>query len=163
MNKNVVNMRFNEILEILKEKLRIKNAILRKLENEELITVAYFGYGEEEANIIIKIGRGVTGLTALRNKTIVINDLDNYKGEYIKGISNAKSEVCIPIRDKDNKVIGTFNIESEIPNNFTKEKVDFLESIALMLSNVLKKENSSENKVASMNLAKSLAVFEKFT
>lgn len=161
MEKKLFNLKFNEIMVILKEKLKIKNAIVRKLEEDQLITIGYLGYGEEEANIIIKIGKGVTGLTALKNQTIVINDLDNYKGEYIKGIDNAKSEICIPIRDSDNKVLGTLNIESEIVNNFTKEKVEFLEIVASMITPVLK-NRERDHKETSMNLLKSMAIFEKF-
>ena len=157
MEKKIFQEKFIEIVSIIREKIGIKNAIIRELEGEKLITKGYFGYGFKEAHIEIAIGYGVTGLCALKKQTIVINDLSTYSGEYIKGIDNAKSEICVPIF-QNNKFVGTLNIESEVLNNFTKDKVDFLENISSVVSGAF--GESSSHKSATMSLAKSLAILE---
>jgi putative methionine-R-sulfoxide reductase with GAF domain len=148
---------FNEIMAQLKEKLGISNAIIRKLENDELKTAAYFGYGREEALLRIFLGQGVSGRCAEDKTTVVINDLSRYNGQYIAGIDNAQAELCIPMMIAG-KVIGTFNIESTYKDNFTPEKVEFISRMAKMLVHNLA---SIENK-AGLRLARALANLESF-
>ena len=93
-------------------------------------TVAAFGYGEEECRLHIFLGQGVTGQCALQGKTIYINDLSDYRGEYLAGIREARSELCIPLFGEQGMVIGTLNMESTLPHNFTEEKRDLLEKMA---------------------------------
>ncbi|HPO49893.1 MAG TPA: GAF domain-containing protein [Spirochaetota bacterium] len=157
MEKKVFQEKFLELISIMKEKVGIKNAIIRELDGALLITKGYFGYGFEAAHIKIEVGYGVTGLCALKKETIVINDLSTYSGEYIKGIDDAKSEICLPIF-KNNKLVGTLNIESESKNNFTNDKVEFLEYMSSVISGVFGEDNT--NKSATMNLAKTLAILE---
>lgn len=153
MKKKMINETFNEIINIMKNKYNIKNAIIREILNDNLVSVSYYGFKKEEAEILIKIGSGITGRCAQENKIIIVNDLDSYKGGYIKGIDNAKSEICIPIR-KNNIVIGTLNIESCEKNNFSPEFAKNLESIANILASAL----STTYSEASLKLAKTMAL-----
>jgi len=153
MDKEKFDITFKEMILILKVKYNIKNAIIRELINNSLITVASFGYGENEANLIISIGRGITGLCAKDNKIIVINDIENYTGEYIKGIENAKSELCIPLK-KNGKVIGTFNIESSDKNNFNEDKVKSLESLSKMIASSINTNYSESSNMLIKAMAK---------
>ncbi|OHD21406.1 MAG: hypothetical protein A2086_10265 [Spirochaetes bacterium GWD1_27_9] len=154
IEKSKLEKNFKEIIKILETRYNIKNAIIRKLENDELITIAYTGYGYAEAHISIRVGEGVTGTCASERRTIVINDLDTYKGKYIKGISCAKSEICIPIK-YSGEVIGTFNIESSEKNSFSPDKVDFLERITDNITTSLVTSNET-----IFRLAKSMAILE---
>lgn len=145
----------NDIMDQLKSKLGISNAIVRRLEGDELKTVAYFGYGEEEANLRIFVGQGITGLCAKENRIVVINDLKSYSGQYLSGIDNARSEVCAPIV-AGGRLVGTFNIESPYPGNFTQDKIDTIVRMAGMLAtNVAGNHNPTSNR-----LAKALAALE---
>ena len=121
---------FNELITFLSNRLNLKNAILRKLINGRLVTVSAFGYGQEETEIDILLGHGITGQTALIGESICINDLENYKGEYIPGITGAKSELCIPLINNRGMVIGTLNMESKVRHNFTENKIDLLEMMS---------------------------------
>ena len=147
---------FNEIIELLKLRLGIRNAILRRLEGEELLTIAYYGYGEDEARLRIFVGQGVTGLCAREKKTIVINDLAHYSGQYLAGIDNARSELCIPLMLSE-RLIGTFNIESTDKDNFTPDKIDLITRMSGML---VYSVADSENKTGRL-LASALARLEK--
>jgi putative methionine-R-sulfoxide reductase with GAF domain len=111
MDTNCFQADFAAIMDMLKQRLVITNAIIRRLEGDELKTTGYFGYAESEARLQIFVGQGVTGRGAKDNQTIVINGLEAYDGQYLTGISGARSELCIPIR-RLGKLIGTLNVES---------------------------------------------------
>jgi putative methionine-R-sulfoxide reductase with GAF domain len=147
---------FNQIIDLLKIRLGISNAILRKLEGEELKTVGYYGYDEKEATLKIVIGQGVTGLCAKEQRNIVINDLEHYAGQYLSGIDNAKSELCIPLMFSK-RLLGTLNIESTEKDNFTQDKIALISRIAEMLVQSLA---NSENQTGRL-LASALARLEK--
>ena len=145
----------NDIMGQLKSKLGVSNAIIRRLEGDELKTVAHFGFGEEEAHVRIYLGQGVTGRCAKENTIIVINDLDSYKGQYISGIDNARAEICVPMTISG-RLVGTFNIESTVKDNFTKEKIELITRMAAMLApNV-----ASIQSKAGTSLARALANLE---
>lgn len=124
--------KFNEMISLLKVRLGIQNAIIRRLEDDELKTIAYFGYGEKEASLRIFVGQGVTGLCAKEKKCVLINDLSKYQGEYLAGIDHARSELCVPLI-LGTRLVGTFNIESTVPNNFDEEKIRLIRQMADML------------------------------
>ena len=147
---------FNFIMDMLKNRMGINNAIIRKLEGEELKTVAYFGYDEKEANLQVFVGQGVTGRCAAEKKNIVVDDLESYDGNYIAGIKGAKSELCIPLT-RFGKLIGTLNIESLEKNNFTPEKIRIAEKICETLAHgIANPENS-----AAMKIARAMAMLDK--
>ncbi|MBI4977961.1 MAG: GAF domain-containing protein [Spirochaetes bacterium] len=147
---------FKDIMGLLKDRLGINNAILRKLDGDELKTIAYFGYGENEAMMKIMVGQGVTGLCAKEKKNIVINDLEHYAGMYLSGIDGAKSELCIPLL-LSGRLIGTLNIESIEKSNFSKEKIDLAVRIAQMLVHSVADLGNKTGR----HLARTLALLEK--
>jgi putative methionine-R-sulfoxide reductase with GAF domain len=149
MEHEALHKDLNEILMMLKEKLCIDNAIIRRLEGEELKTVAYFGYRKEEAMLRIMIGEGVTGLCAQKKSPVVINDLSHYGGAYLAGIDNSKSEFCMPLM-LGNGLIGTFNTESTARDNFTPERIELITRLGGMLaSSVANLENRTGRLLAS--------------
>jgi putative methionine-R-sulfoxide reductase with GAF domain len=147
---------FNEIIGMLENRLGVHNAILRKLVGDELKTIAYYGYGEQEAHLKIVVGQGVTGLCAKEKKVIVINDLSRYSGQYLAGIGDAKSELCLPLLISD-RLVGTFNIESTMVDNFSNDKIELIKNMSDMLAY---SAANSENKTGSL-LASALARLEK--
>lgn len=147
---------FTDIMETLKCRMGITNAIIRRLEGDELKTVAYFGYNEKEACLRIFVGQGVSGRCAKEARTIIVNDLEQYDGQYISGIDGAKSELCVPLA-RAGTVVGTLNVESTSRDNFTHDKIDIAERIAAMLvHSVANPENQ-----AGRSLARALALLEK--
>ncbi len=156
MYKKEFNNDFNFIIDLLKKRLGITNAIIRQLEGDELKTLAFFGYNEKEANLKIFLGQGVSGLCAQENRTILIQDLEIYSGEYLAGINSAQSELCIPLVFR-NSVIGTFNIESTEKNNFTIDKIELIHKLAKMLVySIAEPENET-----GRNLARTMAMLEQ--
>jgi putative methionine-R-sulfoxide reductase with GAF domain len=132
---------------LLKNRIGINNSIIRRLVGDELITVCHYGYNKKEAQLQIYLGEGVTGRCAVEKNCIIINDLDIYNGQYIAGIKNAKSELCIPLIS-NGKFIGTFNIESTEKGNFTKDKIDLIKSLSeILLLSLVSPETEASNKL----------------
>lgn len=128
---------FVELIDILHERFGLSNAILRYYDGELLRTKAAWGYGEEASVLDILPGSGVTGMAFAENQTIIINDLENYEGEYLPGIEGARSELCIPVCGERGIALGTLNVESRNKNNFTPEKVEILQKLTRGLRNLV--------------------------
>lgn len=86
----------------------------------------------------IGLGKGVCGVSAAEDKTLIVPDVSKFEG-YIACDSEAKSEIVIPLRDKNGKVIGVFDIDSNTQGRFTdtnEESAD-LEKCAELISAIL--------------------------
>ena len=85
----------------------------------------------EVACTIIPFGKGVCGTSAIRKETLVVDDVNTFKG-HIACSEKSRSEIVVPII-KDNKVVAVIDIDSPIYNRFTREDADSLEEIANFL------------------------------
>ena len=103
------------------------------LDNDYLYLGPFQGH---PACIKIKVGSGVCGNTIKENKTIVVDNVLEYKG-HIACDSNSRSEVCIPIYI-DNKIYGLLDIDSPIFKRFDSNLVKELENAAKIIENALK-------------------------
>ena len=88
----------------------------------------------EVACTIIPFGKGVCGTAAIRKETLVVDDVNTFKG-HIACSEKSKSEIVVPII-KDNKVVAVIDIDSPIYNRFTSKEKDFLESLAKSISSL---------------------------
>jgi CheY-like chemotaxis protein len=73
-------------------------------------------------------GNGVTGFVAATGKSYLCNDAAN-DPLYIEGAAGARSSLTIPLLFED-RVIGTFNVESPKLNGFGEEDLQFAEIFA---------------------------------
>lgn len=81
----------------------------------------------------IKIGKGVCGEAAEKNKTMVINDVSKIKN-YIACSSSTKSELVVPIK-KDDKVVAVIDYDSDKLSRFNDSKfIKEIEEIAKAIS-----------------------------
>ena len=76
----------------------------------------------------IKVGQGVTGITAQSRQPVLINDVRE-DSRYIEGVANVCSELAIPLITK-NRVIGVIDIEAREPGAFTEEHLRILTLVA---------------------------------
>ena len=87
------------------------------------------GYTREVAERTrIKVGEGVTGVSAERREPILVDDVTK-DSRYISAIPNVRSELAVPLIIK-NHLIGVIDIESTQPNYFTEEHKRLLTLIA---------------------------------
>jgi len=103
------------------------------LDNDYLYLGPFQGH---PACIKIKVGSGVCGNTIKENKTIVVDNVLEYKG-HIACDSNSRSEVCIPIYI-NNEIYGLLDIDSPIFNRFDSNLVKELENAVKIIENALK-------------------------
>ena len=76
----------------------------------------------------IKVGEGVTGITAQNRQPVLIEDVRT-DPRYIEGVPNVCSELAIPLITK-NRVIGVIDIEAREPRAFTEEHLRVLTLVA---------------------------------
>ncbi len=115
-------------------------SILNKLENINWCgfylvkdNTLYLGpFQGDVACTIIPYGKGVCGTAFKEKKTIVVDNVNEFKG-HIACSSLSKSEIVTPII-KNDEVKAVIDIDSPIYNRFNKEDQLFLEEVANILS-----------------------------
>lgn len=80
----------------------------------------------------IPIGKGICGSAAQSGRTEIIPDVNEDK-RYLACFVSTRSEIVVPIK-KNLKIVGEIDIDSDMPNAFSKQDAFFLEKIADMLS-----------------------------
>jgi len=102
-------------------------------ESQELKLISYINYPDEVKNMKIKIGEvGITGHVALTKKMYYSPDVTN-DPYYIKGVEEARSEVCLPLMIGD-RVIGVLDVESPENNGFTQDDIKLLSSLCAQIA-----------------------------
>lgn len=116
------------------------SAILNQMENINWCgfylvneNVLYLGpFQGEPACTRIEYGKGVCGTSLKEEKSIIVPNVNEFKG-HIACSSKSKSEIVVPIK-KDNKVVALIDIDSPIYNRFSESDKLILEDISSMLS-----------------------------
>ena len=116
------------------------SSVLAKLENINWCgfylakdETLYLGpFQGDVACTIIPFGKGVCGCSAKERRTIIVDDVNKFKG-HIACSSLSKSEIVTPII-KDDIVIGVIDIDSPVYNRFTEEDKNLLENVAMLLA-----------------------------
>ena len=80
----------------------------------------------------LKIGEGIAGMVALKNKPLAIYDISNepeYKYKDVARKEGVRSLLSVPLAVKG-KVIGVLNNYTSRPHNFTDEEITVLSTVA---------------------------------
>lgn len=85
----------------------------------------------EIACIVIPCGQGVCGTAFQKKETIIVPNVNEFKG-HIACSSKSKSEIVVPII-KDDKVVAVIDIDSPIYDRFHEEEKQLLEEVADIL------------------------------
>ena len=115
-------------------------SILNEMENINwcgfyLAKEDYFSLGPFQGDVActtIKIGHGVCGTSFHNKETIIVPNVNEFKG-HIACSSLSKSEIVVPII-KNNEVKGVIDIDSPIYDRFHNEEKEYLEQVSLLLS-----------------------------
>jgi L-methionine (R)-S-oxide reductase len=89
------------------------------------------------ACIYIPLTKGVCGKAATDLKTVVIEDVDKFPGHIVCDAAS-KSEIVIPIKTKDGKLLGVLDLDSPTLNRFSDSDKTGLEKIIEILSTTIK-------------------------
>ena len=130
----------SNILHYLKDLLEFDVVEVRLLANDsdELVPLLAEGIDGDAAKRPLHAkpeGNGVTGFVAATAKSYLCEDtLEDPL--YIEGCKGAKSSITVPLIQHD-QVIGTINVESPEPRNFTESDLQFLEIFSRDIANAL--------------------------
>lgn len=81
-------------------------------------------------------GRGVCGACWQRNQTIIVGNVDEFPG-HIACSSDTKSEIVLPVRNKDGEVAFVLDIDSTNLNDFNAEDQKGLKKIVTIIESIL--------------------------
>lgn len=84
----------------------------------------------------IAFGKGVCGAAWQRAETIVVPDVEAFPG-HIACSSLSKSEIVVPVKNKQGEVIAVLDIDSDQLNDFSETDAIYGEKIAALLQQVL--------------------------
>jgi len=101
-----------------------------RLEGEALVLGPFRGKPTEHTGI--PVGRGICGAAAASRKTEVVPDV-TADARYLACSLESRSEVVVPVI-KDGAFWGEIDIDSDRPNAFGPDDVEFLEAVARLLS-----------------------------
>ncbi len=88
----------------------------------------------DAACTIIPIGKGVCGTSFKEKKTIIVPNVNEFKG-HIACSSLSKSEIVVPII-KNDKVVGVIDIDSPIYDRFHEEDELLLNKVSDLLKDL---------------------------
>lgn len=81
---------------------------------------------------VLKKNTGVCWAGVNEKKTIVVTDVHKFPG-HIACDSRSKSEIVVPVKDKNNKIIAVLDVDSEEYNSFDDVDAKYLELIVTLL------------------------------
>ncbi len=99
------------------------------LKDEDLIVGPYQG---PVACQVLERGKGVCWAGVQRNDTVLVPDVEKFPG-HIPCDSRSKSEIVLPVKDKDGTVIGVLDVDSDRPDAFDDVDAAGLEKIVDLL------------------------------
>lgn len=102
------------------------------IKNDELVLGPFQG---PIACTRIKKGKGVCGATWQQAKTIIVDDVDQFPG-HIACSSLSKSEIVVPVFNKNKEVIMIIDVDSEKLADFDHTDEVYLNKIAQLISDI---------------------------
>jgi L-methionine (R)-S-oxide reductase len=81
----------------------------------------------------IEFGRGVCGTAARNRQTIIVPDVHQFPG-HIACDPNSRSEIVVPVYDRDSVLIAVFDVDSDQPDAFDEEDGAGLERILALFA-----------------------------
>ena len=116
------------VVENLKDSFHYSHASIYFLKDDYLNLAAQVGYPEEMVIRNIHISQGVSG-RAIRTKAVQFIQDTSKDDSFLKADRNLTSEICVPLM-KEDRVLGTLNVESSGKNRLTQKDVELLSAIA---------------------------------
>ena len=136
--EELVSMSVNARKKLLREKIifyttdvlnfeTIEVRLLNERTNrlEPLLNVGILSEAAERELFALPAENGVTGYVAATGNSYLCRDTSNDK-LYLRGVAGASSSLTVPIK-RNERVLGTFNVESTYANAFSEQDQQFLE------------------------------------
>lgn len=82
--------------------------------------------------LVIPFARGVCGAAARSGKTLIVPDVEAFS-DHIACSSTTRSEIVLPVRNGEGRLLGVLDLDSNTPDAFTQTDADRLEAILARL------------------------------
>ncbi|MEM7726113.1 MAG: GAF domain-containing protein [Cyanobacteria bacterium P01_A01_bin.45] len=96
-------------------------------------------------------GEGITGWVANHRQSKLISDVQ-LEPLYKPFFKNIRSELCVPLLDKDRGLLGVLNVESTLINAFDKRDQRRLEALANQVVIALQNAKNNEQQIATKKM-----------
>lgn len=96
-----------------------------RLSGEELIAGPYQG---SVACQVLPAGKGVCQTAVLQKKTVIVDDVEKFPG-HIACDSRSKSEIVVPVKDRNGNIIAVLDVDSKEYGSFDETDAEWLERI----------------------------------
>jgi len=100
------------------------------VENAELVLGPFQG---PVACTRIQYGKGVCGMSWLKNETVIVEDVEKFPG-HIACSSLSKSEIVVPLRTSKGDVFGVLDVDSKVIGDFGAVDAEYLQQVAVLIS-----------------------------
>lgn len=120
------------IAAILKEGLQFFWVGFYLVEGNELVLGPFQG---SVACTRIDRGRGVCGMCWETGKIMIVPNVEEFPG-HIACSSLSKSEIVLPIRNKEGKVIMVLDVDSDRLNDFDQDDQEYLEQVVTIVEGI---------------------------
>jgi len=84
----------------------------------------------------IRLGKGVCGTAWKEAKSLLVPDVNAFKG-HIACSSSSVAEIVIPVFDRHHQVMGVLDVDSELYDKLDSVDVEYLEKISQLITNNL--------------------------
>ncbi|AUD78474.1 diguanylate cyclase [Kangiella profundi] len=114
--------------------------------HQDLICYSYRKQGVSEKESFklkpVKLGAGIIGHTAQTQRTMKVDDTEQ-SNIFVQDLQNNYSELCVPILLAD-ELIGVIDLEHPDKSFFSEEDAQYVETIAAMVSYLIKQHKTEE-------------------
>jgi signal transduction histidine kinase/CRP-like cAMP-binding protein len=113
--------------------------------------------GKELVEIRLPIGKGIAGYVAATGETINIPDayIDRrFNPDFDKKSGyHTKTILCMPLRNRDNKVIGVFQLLNKMQGAFTKDDEEYIDALSVHASIAVENAQLAQEMVSNERLS----------
>ncbi len=113
--------------------------------------------GTSMVEIRLPVGKGIAGFVAATGETINIPDAyadSRFNPEVDKATGyRTKTILCMPMKNKDSKIIGVFQLLNKSMGTFTKEDEEFIDALSIHASIAIENAQLAQQMVQSERLS----------
>ncbi len=126
-------------------------------DKNEIRSVYTVGYDpEREPKVHLKVGQGLVGHVATSGEPVIVPDV-SVDNRYLSVRPTTKSEIVVPMR-LDERVIGVFNLESDVLNAYGDHHVSLLSAFASQAAISIERARLHEKLLSSQKLEQQLDI-----
>ena len=157
------SLELSEVLEVIMDALKVlipydaAGVFLINKQRQEVEEIATRGYDPSlESDLKVKIGQGLIGWVAKTGQPVIVPDV-RQDSRYVNARLETRSEMVVPITSGD-RVIGVFNLESDLPNAFREEDLRLLADFAAQAALSIERAQLFAERVQKRRLEGEIAI-----